>query len=86
MGVGSVAGTSRGDRAIERIERDLAGTICAARAGTGLWDRADSASARRVYGLLGVHFVLGAEAFVFGFSFFGFRISLPPRFFSFDIA
>jgi hypothetical protein len=29
--------------------------------------------------------VLGAEAFVFGFSFLGFRTSLPPRFFSFDI-
>jgi hypothetical protein len=29
--------------------------------------------------------MLGAEALVFGFSFFGFRASLPPRFFSFDI-
>jgi hypothetical protein len=29
--------------------------------------------------------VLGAEALVFGFSFFGFLTSLPPRFFSFDI-
>jgi hypothetical protein len=39
------------------------------------------------YGLLiGAHFVLGAEALVFGFSFFGFLTSLPPRFFSFDIA
>jgi hypothetical protein len=45
-----------------------------------------TAVGRSLYDLFRTDFVLGAEALVFGFSFFGFRASLPPRFFSFDIA